>query len=181
MEANENQLNEGAEEKPLTGDPRKDIVIYGESTRFGKQHQPSPEAKRKGWLKKNRNRKLAQLILSKAFRGKVLNSKGEIVDTKFKSVLKEFFGLDEDEMADMTNEAAIMFRMVGQAVTEGDTAAAAHLLERAYGKPKELTPFDDPDAEDDSGNKPQFVIQIIQQADVPQIKEEEIDDEPTDI
>lgn len=168
----EDNLNDSSPDNRLTGDPRKDIIIYGEKARFTSDRQPSNESKKKGWLKKNRNNKLARLILSKTFRGKVVNAKGQIIDSKFKKVLKEFFGLNEEELEEMSNEAAMMFRMVGQAIVEGDQTAAAAILERAYGKPKELTPFDEDDAEE---QKPTIVINIVQQADLPPIKEDETD------
>jgi hypothetical protein len=168
--------NEKTPDERLTGNPRKDIIIYGEKNRFSKDSQPSPDAKRAGQLRRSRNRKLAQLILNRSFVGKFTTKtkRGDYVieDTKFRNVLKEYFGLSEEELTEMSNEAAIMFRMVGSAIADGDTQAAAMMLERAYGKPKEMTPFDDPENNDDN-NKPQIVIQIIQQSELPPIKEDE--------
>lgn len=183
MEERENELNGGTDEKRLTGDPRKDVVVYGENSRFSKDNQPSSDAKKAGWARKLRNRKLAQMLLNKSFVGRVAvqTKSGQWVleDTKFRKVLKDFFGLDEREMKDMSNEAAIMLRMIGQAISEGDVQAGSAILERAYGKPKEMTPFDDPETGDEEGDKPQIVIQIVQSVDLPPIKENE--DEHSDV
>jgi hypothetical protein len=165
----------------LTGDPKKDITIYGEKARFTKENQPSNESKKAGWARSKRNRKLAQLILNRQFVGmisiKTKTGDYQLQDSKFRKVLKEFFGLSENEMNDMSNEAAIMLRMVGQAITLGDTNAAAMMLERAYGKPKELTPFDDPEAEEDG--KPNIVIQIVDPSSLPKIKTDEDESDVT--
>lgn len=176
---NEDQLNGETENTRLTGNPRRDIVIYGEKARFTSDKQPSPEAKSKGKLKAKRNRKLAQLILSRTFIGKITDKSGALVDSKFRKTLKDYFGLEGEDMEELSNEAAIMMRLIGNATENGDAQSAAILLERAYGKPKEMTPFDDPEMEEADGSKPQIVIQIIQQSDLPPIKENE-DEQPDD-
>lgn len=180
MEERENDLNENSIDKRLTGDPKKDITIWSEKSRFSKDNQPSSEAKKAGWARKLRNRKLAQMLLNKTFVGRVAvqtkSGQWTLEDTKFRKVLKDFFGLNDEEMKEMSNEAAIMLRMIGQAISEGDVQAGSAILERAYGKPKDMTPFDDPEAEDEEGNKPQIVIQIVQSVDLPPIKEDESDE-----
>lgn len=179
MQENENEdqnVNEETQENRLTGDPRKDIVVYGEKNRFSKDKQPSNDAKKAGWARKLRNRKLAQMLLNRKFVGKVMEG-NVIVDSKFKKLVRNYFHLSDEEMDDMSNEAALMMRMIGQAIENGDTQAAAAMLERAYGKPKELSPFEDPENEDEVDQKPTIVIQVVQSIDLPEIKNREDGDD----
>lgn len=152
------QDENGQEEKP----PHK----WGALTRWGHgQAQPSSESKRAGWLKKKRNRDLIQIILGMKYVG---------TGGKFAQQMKEYFGLTPEQVEELSNEAAMVFRMVGQAIEKGDTASANLILERGYGKPKEVI-----DLTDEEGNKPIInitVVNSISGENPPPIKESENED-----
>lgn len=79
-----------------------------------------------------------------------------------------YFGLNESQLGELTNEAAMMLRMIGQAVEQGDTTAAQTLMDRAYGKPKEFIQINEGD-----DDKPIIQINIVNSNHL-QIKENEL-------
>lgn len=161
---------------------------WGAKTRWGHGQpvpQATPEQKRAGWAKRKRNQELARLILGQKFIGQVLeldpktglpkrddNNNLILIDSPFKQRLKHYFGFSDDQMSELSNEAAILLRMVGEAAERGDVAAAQAIMDRAYGKPKEYLKI-----EDEDGNKPIFQINVVSALpsgeDMPQIQTSE--------
>lgn len=170
MENNENLNGETA------GEPRKkNTDNWGLRTRFGSgQAQPSNEAKRAGWERVKKGKKLAQYLLGLQFVGEVANLDE---DGKVRSKLKKYFGLTTAEAKDMSNEAAIMLRQIGSAIEGGDNNAAMAILERAYGK---TPPVSNLEVEmEDENMKPQLHIEVVYNGvgpgDTPAVEENEIE------
>lgn len=113
----------------------------GVLTRFTAENQPSGEAKAKGYLKKRVGRELLRTILAMDFKG---------MGPAFKQQLGEYYGLDPEEI---TNEGALVLSQLITAIQKGDTFAFNAIMDRAYGKPKELR-------ESAASNNPQFTVEI---------------------
>ena len=108
----------------------------------GGANQPDPEAKRRGHLKKKMGRELLKTILAMDFKG---------MGPEFKIKLGEYYGLDPEEI---TNEGALVLSQLITAIQKGDTFAFNAIMDRAYGKPKELIEFQ-------PNNNPQFVVEML--------------------
>jgi hypothetical protein len=177
------------DEKPQEDSAKNDLpkpwAKWGATKRFGDgQSQPSAEAKKAGWAKRRRNMELARLMLGMKFVGQVVDlnadgspkkdAKGNIIliDSPFKQKLIRYFGLNEDQMSELSNEAAIMLRMIGQAIEQGDMSGAQAILDRAYGKPKEYISL-----KDDDGDRPVINVTVVAKLpddiDMPEISESE--------
>jgi len=114
---------------------------FGDSwklTAWSKDNQPSGESKSRGWLKNKRARELYRFALGLDFVGNDL----------VRDECAKFFGVPAEEL---TNEAMIMFKNIHQAL-QGDLQAAQMLMDRAYGKPKEII-------EAHVNNNPQFIVE----------------------
>ncbi len=121
--------------------PRAGAAGIGVLTRFSADSQPSGENKGKGRLKKYRGRDLLKTILAMDFKG---------MGPEFKNKLADYYGLDAEEI---TNEGALILSQLITAIQKGDTFAFNAIMDRAYGKPKELMEFRAP-------NNPTFQIEI---------------------
>lgn len=93
---------------------------------FGVQKQPSPEAKRAGWLKKKKGQELAKAILELSFKG--------MKDSQLKKAASEYFGVNQK---DLTVEMMLIFRQAEKAIQKADTNAFVAVMDRAHGKPKQ--------------------------------------------
>jgi hypothetical protein len=101
---------------------------------FTTENQPTPEAKKAGWLKKKRAQELVKAVLELGFQGK-----------KNKSLRKEaaeYFTIDENEI---TFELMLLFKQTKKAIDDSDTPAFNALMDRGYGKPKEKLEHSGPD------------------------------------
>lgn len=102
-------------------DPRNN---FGDSTAphyFTPLKQPSPEAKRRGWMKRLKNRELMQFILEKEYLGNL----------EFRARCADYFQVPPE---DITNEAMLMFMQIERGIHKQDTNAFDKVMERAYGK-----------------------------------------------
>jgi hypothetical protein len=133
---------------------------------FGEDNQPSSEAKKAGWLRKKRNKELAQYILGRSWKENRMNK-------DMHAQMKEFFGLGDDELEELTYEAVIMMKQVAMAIKNGDNTAAQQLFERAFGKPMQTIGITD------DGTPPQINITIQQVTGVTPIAENESDVDTT--
>lgn len=166
---------------PDTPKNENDIVItpldfdkvehkWGVTKQFGKpgQPQPSPEAKKAGWAKRKRNQELARTLLGMKFVGQDNSRIGKL----FRDKLSTYFGLTAQQIEELDNEAAMMLRLIGSAVEDGDNDAAREIMDRAYGKP---TQFIDMSTEDEQ--RPMINIQVINSlpsgTQMPEIKTDE--------
>lgn len=133
---------------------------------FSKENQPSSEAKKAGWLKKKRNKELAQYLLNRAWRKRPK-------EDQFTKEMFEYFDITEDEAEELTHEAVIMLKQIAMAQKNGDNTAASQMFERAFGKPLQTIQLDD------DGTPPQINI-IVQQVSGVKIAESEsdVDDTP---
>jgi hypothetical protein len=109
---------------PATGRPWD----WGAVTRFSKDNQPSSEVRKAGWDRKRRNQELYRFLLGKTYVGK---------SEQFREQMQQYFGLSDEEMEGITNEAVIVLKQIGRAIELGDTQAAEILMQRAFGKPKD--------------------------------------------
>jgi len=126
---------------------------WGANRRFGTgQPQPSNEAKKAGWAKKKRNQELARTLLGMKFVGQDNSRIGRL----FKEKLDKYFGLTPEQIEAMDNEAAVLLRLIGSAIEDGDNDAAREIMDRAYGKPSQHI---DMTTEDE--DRPMLNIQII--------------------
>lgn len=106
--------------------PASGYVLPDTPTPFSKEYQPTPEAKRLGWLKKKRGPELAKAILDLAFHG--------MRDSELKKQAAQYYGIDQ---ADVTVEMMLLFRQAEKAIQKADTQAFNAIMDRAFGKPKE--------------------------------------------
>lgn len=93
---------------------------------FSAENQPSPEAKKAGWLKKKRAQDLAKAMLELTITGKK--------NDKLKKEAAEYFGIDPSEI---TVEVMLLFKQAQKAIEKSDTQAFNAFMDRAFGKPKE--------------------------------------------
>lgn len=121
-------------EKPARKPGRNGTILPDPPNPFTSENQPSPEAKRAGWLKKKRGPELAKAILDLAFKGQK--------NQKLKKAAATYFGLPETEI---TNEMMLLFKQAEKAIQYADTQAFNAFMDRAYGKPKEKLEHSGPD------------------------------------
>lgn len=126
-------------------------------TRFRSDNQPDPENKRKGWLKKKKGRDLVKAILEMDFHDP---------DVRMKTAA--YFNIPEEEI---TVEAMMHFVQIAKAINKNDTFAYGVIVERAYGKPKDVGPDEDVGA-------PAIVIQpVVTMQEAPPISEQESEED----
>lgn len=104
---------------------------------FDQIGQPSPEEKRKGWLKKKRGNELAKAILSLAMEGKG--------NDELKRSAAEYFDLPLEEI---TVEALLILKQAEKAIKKADTQAFNSIMDRAYGKPMTRNELSGPEGKD---------------------------------
>jgi hypothetical protein len=103
---------------------------------FGSDYQPSGEAKARGKMKAKRNRELMQYILSRSWKKNRMNQ-------EFHDKVVEMTGLTDQELEELTYESMLMLTQVIKAIKQGDSQAAALVMERAFGKPVQRLEFED--------------------------------------
>jgi hypothetical protein len=109
-------------------------------TRFRADFQPSFEGRIKGWMKRRKGKELVRLILEQDYQA----------NEEIKAEAARLFGVEPEEI---TNEVMMIFCQIHNSINNKDTAAFANLMDRAYGKPKEVP-------ESPAINNPTFSIQI---------------------
>lgn len=116
-------MNKNTDETPKKGGYG---AMKGNETGRGFEHtgQPSPEAKRQGWLNKKRGIELAKAILSLTMEGKGSD--------ELKRSAAEYFNLPLEEI---TVEALLILKQAEKAIKKADTQAFNSIMDRAYGKP----------------------------------------------
>lgn len=160
----ENQSVNDAEETHEQPQPDRDESLLPAripGKPFSKDNQPSSESKKAGWLKKKRNKELAQYLLGRAWRK---NKQGD----DFTKQMFEFFDISPEEADELTYEAVIMLKQIAQAIKLGDNTSAQIMFERAFGKPMQTISIDD------DGTPPQINI-TIQQVDGVKISQSEME------
>lgn len=158
-----NRDENGEDKKPLRFELEK------KDTRFSSDNQPTGEQKSRGWWKKRRGKKLLQSILNLDFDGTTVDpSTGEKQQNIVKKQAAIYFQIPEEFI---TVEMIMSFRQIGMAIQRGDTSAYNSVMDRAFGKPKEV-----PEIEE-------YVVPVINfeapEVDAPPIatSEEEVDDQ----
>lgn len=134
--------------------PEKPVHKWGANRRFGgpNQPQPSSESKKAGWARRKKNQELARQVLAMKFIGQDNTRIGRL----FKDKMKTYFGLSPQQIEELDNEAAIMLRLIGSAIEDGDNDAAREIMDRAYGKATQYVEMKDEDED-----RPQLNIQVI--------------------
>lgn len=147
------------ENKPAENDPNEILPQqpvknhWGFRTQWGNgQPQPSSEAKKAGWAKRKKNQELARTLLGLKFVGQDDSRMGRL----FRDRLKTYFGMSAEEIEKIDNESAIMLRLIGSAVEDGDNEAAREIMDRAYGKPTQHI-----DMNPDEDGKTIFQINVV--------------------
>lgn len=113
-------------EKPAKRPGRNGNVPPDTPKPFTSDNQPTPEAKREGWLKKKRAQELVKAVLELNFQG----GKGAAL----KKEAAEYFGIDAKEI---TIEMMLLYKQTKKAIDDSDTQAFNAVMDRAFGKPKE--------------------------------------------
>ena len=98
-------------------------------TRFSKDNQPSPEAKRKGHQKKKALRDMGELLAS----GKVFDEI-EVDGKSMSQLISDMYGVPIEEVS-LTVLAGL--RQLQKAITDGDTKAFTAFMDRVEGRPKQ--------------------------------------------
>jgi hypothetical protein len=109
-------------------------------TRFNSDRQPNLEGRLRGWMKRRKGKELVRLILEQDYQA----------NEEIKQEAARLFGVEPEEI---TNEVMMIFCQIHNSINNKDTAAFANLMDRAYGKPKEVP-------ESPPINNPTFSIQI---------------------
>lgn len=161
--------HEGKNEEETPQEPEHDPSLLPErkliGKPFGPDNQPSSEAKKKGWLKKKRNRELVQYLLSRPWKKSRMNK-------DLDESMKEFFNISDEEAEELTYEAVMYLKQMAMAIKHGDNTAAAMLYERAFGKPVQTIDFGGSDT------PPAINITVGDSPDVPPIADTDNEDEP---
>jgi hypothetical protein len=167
MAENEDNTKETGE-NPENQEPKKST--WGLATRFSSERQPPGDLKSAGWAKRRRNQDLARMLLGRKYVGQIIAKDNATVSEGFRRAIAPYFGMTDEEMAELSNEAAIYLKQIGLAIEHGDQTAAQAIIERAYGRPREHV-----DLTDDEGNRPQIIINQVNSPEMPEIKENEND------
>ncbi len=93
----------------------------GEKTQFGKDNQPSPEAKSDGWRRRRTLQELADALL---------NTSG--INKAKQTAIECGMDLQDDEF---TLEVVMTLRQIEKAIKKGDTQAYSAAMDRMKGKP----------------------------------------------
>jgi hypothetical protein len=125
-------VKEGGKETSIK--PRRKGPMNGKETGipFGEQKQPSSEAKKAGWARRNRGIELVKNILSLKFKG--------AKDSDLRKKIAQYFGVPEN---DITVEDMMIFRQSEKAIKNADTNAFKAIMERGFGAPKQSIDFGD--------------------------------------
>lgn len=91
---------------------------------FSKDNQPSPEAKSKGKKKSKLLTELLELTFKGPTRGKI------------KAAMAKYMGIPEEEL---TVEDMMHGRQIERAISKSNTFAYMAVMDRAFGKPKQIT------------------------------------------
>lgn len=135
----------------LPDDPKKHH--WGLRTQFGTgQAQPSSESKKKGWAKRRRNQELARTLLGLKFIGQDSTRMGKL----FRDKLRTYFGMSAEQIEELDLESAVLLRLIGSAIEDGDNDAAREIMDRAYGKSTQFV-----DLKSDDEDRPVLNVQVI--------------------
>lgn len=104
---------------------------------FTKDNQPTPRAKKLGWMKKKRGQELVKAVLELSFKGQA--------NTALKRKASAYFGIEEKNI---TVEMILVFKQAEKAIQKSDTYAFNAIMDRAFGKPKEKTEITTKDGKD---------------------------------
>lgn len=105
--------------------------------RWTSDNQPSGQSKSWGAIKKKQGRELIQALMNMKFVG--------AADGILKKKISHYFGVtDPDEL---TFQQVAIMRQIEKAVSQSDTNALNHLLDRFMGKPTQMVTLANPDGE----------------------------------
>lgn len=104
--------------------PGRNGVVVGSGVPFSKTNQPSSEAKKEGWRKRNALKDLLSISPTGFFDGSTKD---------YRTICAKYFGIDKKEV---TNRMIMDFRQIEKAILKADTQAYIAVNDRAFGKPK---------------------------------------------
>lgn len=120
------------------------LAVARLATRFSKDNQPDPEKIKAASFKRKRGRELIKAILELPFAGD---------DPAVRLNAAIYFGCTPDVI---TVEMMMVFKQIMRAVQSGDSYAHELIMQRAYGKPKDVP------SDDENKSVPVINIQPIQ-------------------
>lgn len=113
--------------KPARKPGRSGYVLPDAPKPFSNTNQPSPEAKKAGWAKRNALRDLLNITTGAKFEGSTKD---------YRELTAKYLGIEEKYV---TVKMVMEFRQIEKAILKGDTIAFNAIMDRAFGKPKQET------------------------------------------